>query len=86
LDKKNQQSKAQYGTLTATQDANNDYSSKTPSAAGGSSSGATSSVSEMANSTLTAKYDANNDYDTQKDTASQASGKSAQTSSKNNRK
>ena len=55
MDKKNQQSKAKFGTLTAQSDANNDYSSDT--AAGASTS---SSMAEYG--TLTAKADSNNDY------------------------
>jgi len=53
VDKKNLDSKAKYGTLTATQDANNDYSKQSED---------TGASSSMLNSTLTAKYDANNDY------------------------
>lgn len=55
MDKKNQQSKSQFGTLTAKQDANQDYTSSA-SAKSGMSSSATGA------GTLTAKYDANNDY------------------------
>lgn len=58
MDKKNQQSKSQFGTLTAKQDANNDYTSSASKggAAGGMMSGASGA------GTMTAQYDANNDY------------------------
>lgn len=57
MDKKNQQSKAQFGTMTAKQDANQDYTSSASSYQSG-----TSSSMGGASGTLTAKYDANNDY------------------------
>jgi hypothetical protein len=82
MDKKTQASKAKYGTMTATSDANNDYQSQSDTA----SSGTTSSVSEYG--TMTAKFDANNDYGksgSQKggQQQQQAGGKKVQTSNKN---
>lgn len=58
VDKKNQSSKSQYGTMTAKFDANQDYTSSTQK---------TNTQSQKAQSkseygTLTAKADANNDY------------------------
>lgn len=58
MDKKNQQSKSQFGTLTAKQDANQDYTS---SSKGGASSGAMGGSASGAG-TMTAQFDANNDY------------------------
>jgi hypothetical protein len=77
VDKKNQQSKAKFGTLTATSDANQDYSSS--SSASNATMGSNTSSSTMGSSaantttaanasslseygTMTAKFDANNDY------------------------
>lgn len=60
MDKKNQQSKSQFGTLTAKQDANNDYTSSTASK-GGAAGGMMGSSASGAG-TMTAQYDANNDY------------------------
>ncbi|MCE5285580.1 MAG: hypothetical protein LLG02_07015 [Pelosinus sp.] len=57
--KSQQQSKEKYGTLTATQDANNDYSSSTFSE---STSSSKQQASKTKYGTLTAKSDANNDY------------------------
>ncbi|MDU2066450.1 MAG: hypothetical protein E6713_16665 [Sporomusaceae bacterium] len=70
------QSKNEYGTMTAKQDANNDYSSSsaassTSSMASGAGTNTTSSQqtsttknkqSKDTYGTLTAKYDSNNDY------------------------
>jgi hypothetical protein len=58
VNKKNQQSKSQFGTLTAKSDANNDYSQAQSSTM--SDTTTASSLSEYG--TLTAKFDANNDY------------------------
>jgi hypothetical protein len=60
-------SKAEYGTMTAKFDANNDYSkSQTSSGMTSSTSGMTSSTtskkSSGTNHTLTARKDANEDY------------------------
>lgn len=74
MDKKNQQSKSQFGTLTAKQDANNDYSSSTSSATTSSSTGA---------GTLTAKYDANNDYGKGGSQSGQTGQQKVKTSDKN---
>ena len=76
MDKKNQQSKSQYGTLTAKSDANNDYSQGQT----------TSSVSEYG--TMTAKMDANKDYGGKSTSTStggqqQSGSKKTQTSDKN---
>jgi hypothetical protein len=60
VDKKNQQSKSQFGTLTATKDANQDYTSSSKGGMAGGSMGASSIASGAG--TLTAQYDANNDY------------------------
>lgn len=84
MDKKTQQSKSKYGTLTATSDANNDYQSQ----GGTTSSATTSSVSDSG--TMTAKFDANNDYSKsgaqkgagQQQQQQQAGGKKIQTSNK----
>jgi len=69
VDKKNQQSKSQFGTLTAKQDANQDYTSSSKSGASGGamsggamSGGAMSGGSASGAGTLTAQFDANNDY------------------------
>ncbi len=64
MDKKNQQSKSQFGTLTAKQDANQDYTSSSKSGASGGamSGGAMSGGSASGAGTLTAQFDANNDY------------------------
>lgn len=57
---KQQQSKAEYGTMTAKFDANNDYGSTS----GVQSNAAGSQQSSKAKyGTLTAKADANNDYE-----------------------
>jgi hypothetical protein len=87
VDKKNQQSKSQFGTMTAKSDANNDYSSNTQGMA--SSTANADSMQEYG--TMTAKLDANNDYSKsgsqrQGDNANQqqqAGGKKPQTSDKN---
>lgn len=55
------QSKAEYGTMTAKFDANNDYS-KATSAAGQTSKKQSSQAADLSNQTLTAKKDANQDY------------------------
>jgi hypothetical protein len=62
MDNKTQQSKSKYGTLTASADANNDYSQGSASAStmSGASSGTMSGASGAG--TMTAKFDANNDY------------------------
>ncbi len=66
MDKKNQQSKAQFGTLTAKHDANQDYASSTAGstqgAGGASGTGGSMGSSASGAGTLTAKFDANNDY------------------------
>ncbi|MDR3565072.1 MAG: hypothetical protein P4N59_27040 [Negativicutes bacterium] len=91
MDKKTQQSKSKYGTLTATSDANNDYqaqSDTTGMTSGASSATTSSSVAEYG--TMTAKFDANSDYgksgSQNKGTnqqQQQAGGKKVQTSDKN---
>ncbi len=58
MDKKQQQSKAQYGTLTAKDDANRDYQSQS----GNSRSKNITNKSQADYGTMTAKYDANGDY------------------------
>lgn len=60
MDKKQQESKSTYGTLTAKYDANGDYAQPGGGEAG---SGATTSQSMAEYGTMTAKYDANGDYD-----------------------
>jgi hypothetical protein len=56
--KSQQESKEKYGTLTATQDANNDYSSSTSNY----TSSNKQQQSKTKYGTLTAKSNANNDY------------------------
>lgn len=71
--KLNQQSKTEYGTMTAKLDANGDYQKQAGASAANSattSSATTSSTTSStkkttapsANKTLTAKFDANDDY------------------------
>lgn len=82
MDKKNQQSKAQFGTLTAKHDANQDYSSSTTGGTSGMSGSMGSSASGAG--TLTAKFDANNDYGGKSGSQSGQSGQQkVKTSDKN---
>ena len=59
MNQKQQQSKSQYGTMTAKADVNGDYT-QAQSGAEGSTAATSQSLSEYG--TMTAKYDANNDY------------------------
>lgn len=85
MDKKNQQSKAKFGTLTATSDTNNDYSQDQSS----KSSYATSSMQDYG--TMTAEFDANDDSGSKagsqnkgsSNNQQQANSKKPQTSDKN---
>lgn len=59
---KRQESKEKYGTLTATQDANNDYSSSTSSTSSVANKNQARKTSKEKYGTLTATQDANSDY------------------------
>ena len=59
MDKKNQQSKSQYGTMTAKYDVNGDYGSASTSATSSTTGGMTTGGT---NQILTSQYDANGDY------------------------
>lgn len=83
MDKKNQQSKAQFGTLTAKHDANQDYTSSATDTTTSSTMG-TGSASGAG--TLTAQYDANNDYGGKSNKQSGQTGQQkVKTSDKNNK-
>jgi hypothetical protein len=59
---KQQQSKSEYGTMTAKFDANGEYGSSSSSSAQSNAAGSQQS-SKAKYGTLTAKADANNDYE-----------------------